>query len=94
MAHNPVPAITYILLWTTYLALVLSDESTLPSVPACDDLSDIITGCGNTISSILGIVLLGTIPGAPLPVNAVFAVAGVISRISIIWSILTLVRGN
>lgn len=83
------------LLQRTVLALAAGAEATFTEIEPCDGFADIVTGCGDTTSSIMTSLVLGTIPGPAWPwlvlVNAVLVVgyAGLV-----IFSVLRLVRGQ
>lgn len=97
MALNPVPAITYVALWGAYTSIVLTGTAAVSDVgvlPECADLSDVLSGCNSTVSKILALGVLGTVPGAPNLVNVFFAVLGLAARASIIWSIIEVLRGT
>ncbi len=94
MAHNPLPALTYVIVWGLFVAVIYDgDYDALDDIPECEDVFDLFTGCNDTASYVLTVGVLGTIPGAPDLVNVFFAVIGLISRISIVWSLVELARG-
>lgn len=94
MGTNPSGSLTFVLVWGFYMSIVLGAQASVPSVPECEDPIDFLTGCSSTISAILSIGVLGTIPGAPDMVNAFFALIGLVARANIIWAILQLFRGS
>lgn len=97
MALNPVPAITYVTLWGVYVSIVMTGTAAVSDVavlPECSGFVDIVSGCDGTLSKIISLGVLGTVPGAPGIVNVFFAVLGLTARASILWSGIELIRGN
>lgn len=97
MALNPVPAITYVALWGAYTSIVLTGTAAVSDVavlPECSGLTDVLSGCDSTLSKILALGVLGTVPGAPDLVNVFFAVLGLTARASIVWSVIEVLRGT
>jgi hypothetical protein len=56
----------------------------------CEDVVDILTGCGGTVGAILG-AALGIIPGAHAAFNTLLAL---ITNATLVWAIMTWARGN
>lgn len=52
------------------LAFAAGVESEFNEIEPCEDLVDLLTGCGDTFSSITTSLLLGTIPGPDVPLLA------------------------
>lgn len=86
-ANSPVRPVIIIVCARVFLAIVAGTAGEVETIPPCDDLGDVLTGCTGTIGAISGLVL-GTIAGAPAAVNAIIAF---IQTAYLIWAILRLV---
>lgn len=93
MALNPVPALTFTVLWATFVALVTAAAVPDSSIPDCSGWN-ILSGCDSLISRVLSIGVLGTIASAPTAVNVILGVIGLACRATVIWSVAELVRGT
>lgn len=89
---SPVQALTFAGLWGWFVAAITHGTATLADLPDCTGWN-ILTGCDSTISAVFSILALGTIPGAPAEVNAIFAVLGLSCRATGIWAVMQLIRG-
>lgn len=92
MANISLP-LTYALLFAAFTGLVGAGAIATQDIPACEDLLDIVTGCGSTVSAIFAAIAIGTIPGAPSVVNAFFGIIGVSIRVSVLMKLAKLIPG-
>lgn len=86
---EPVPALTYAAVFAAYTAIIMGGAASFATFAGCDQAEDILDGtCGAVLQDLLQIVVVGTIPGAPLEVNLVFGAIGLSCRLTIlVWLI-------
>lgn len=94
MALNPVPAITFATLFALFVSVISGSAATVQELPECSSAWNFVTGCDNAFSKFLAIGVIGTIPGAPTLVNALFGVVGLACRTTILWAIIEWFRGT
>lgn len=85
-ASNPIALLIAIVSGRLFLALMAGTIGDVDTIPACDDFSDVLTGCSGTVGAVFSFVL-GTIPAAPVWVNALVVF---ITNGFLIWAILDL----
>lgn len=93
MALSPIRTLGFALLWAFWVSAMTEATNQPTEIPSCSGWN-VLTGCDSTVSKFLAVMVLGTIPGAPALVNALFAVIGVISRAVGIWAVMELIRGS
>lgn len=93
---DPVGPLVYSVTVAFFIAACTGAASTLGAftIPDCNSFADFVTGCDDTVSSIIAYGILGTIPGAHPMVNSVMSIIGITNRTIIIWSIFRLIRGG
>jgi hypothetical protein len=85
---------TFVVLSRVVLALAAGAEATFGSVEPCTSVTDVLTGCGSTFTSILTSLVLGTIPGPDWTWLALLnAVLLVLVNGRVVFAIIKLVRG-
>ena len=94
MALSPVTAVVFALSWSFFVSVMTSATYVEEEIPSCRTITAILSGCDSTVGKILSVLVLGTIPGATLEVNLVFALLGVAARGVAIWGIIELLRGT
>ncbi len=93
MALSPLKALFFSLTWAFWVAAWGEAEQDVEEVPECSGW-DLFLGCDETVDRIFEIVGVGTVPGAPVLVNIPFGILGVLSRLTVLWSLLELFRGT
>lgn len=86
--------LTFAVLSRIVFAITAGAEATFSEVEPCDDFVDVLTGCGDTVTSVMTSLVLGTIPGPDWPWLAMTNAALVIYITGrTIFAVLKLARG-
>lgn len=86
---DPVPAITYAVIFATFTAVIFSGTASAIVLAECDDFDDLLEGdCADLVSELFDVVAIGTIPGAPLEINVFYGAIGLSCRlVLVVWLI-------